>query len=117
MAEGRWGCLPHHVYTRKTTGELERLQGQHLPSHPEPGVSFPKGTGAGRLWPLFLPVISCHLHCQMDWIWNLPGDTFGCVCEGVSRKVQLRWEGPPQIWVAPSAGWGPGLNKKRAGSQ
>lgn len=48
---GGGGAFPH-VYRRKTTGELERLQGQRLPSHPEPGASFPKGTGAGRLAPL-----------------------------------------------------------------
>jgi hypothetical protein len=26
------------------------------------------------------PSLPCdgHLHCPMDWIWNLLGDTFGC---------------------------------------
>lgn len=44
-------CPLHHGYRRETTGELESLQGLHLPSHPEPGVSCTKGTGAGSLWP------------------------------------------------------------------
>lgn len=42
-------------------------------------------------------------------------DTFGCVCEGVSRKVQLRWEGPPQIWVAPIRRLGSWPEQKEGG--
>lgn len=33
-------------------------------------------------------------------------------CEGVSRRVSLRWEGPPQMWVAPSHGLGSWCEQK-----